>query len=161
MSLLTILKFSKIKLVDADADAKYNTVMENMKDDNAQVIHDEVKAQYKESTMSKAGRLAMELNAERSRLREEMAELQDQVDLFSPSTPTGTIDSYVKWIATIFAVVGVFLQSAGFMTEGKIAYALSSIAWVYVGQCWNDKAIMIGSAITGTAVLMNLAEMLV
>ena len=72
MSLLKTLKFSKIKLVDADADAKYNTVMENMKDDNAQVIHDEVKAQYKESTMSKAGRLAMELNAERSRLREEM-----------------------------------------------------------------------------------------
>lgn len=135
--------------------------MTEMKETQAQKIHDDVKVQYKESTMSKAGRLAMELNAERSRLREEMQELQDQVDLFSPSTPTGTIDSYVKWVATILAVTGVFLQSAGFITEGKIAYALSSIAWVYVGQCWNDKAIMIGSAITGTAVLMNLAEMLV
>ena len=135
--------------------------MTEMKETQAQKIHDDVKVQYKESTMSKAGRLAMELNAERSRLREEMEELQDQVDLFSPSTPTGTIDSYVKWVATILAVTGVFLQSAGFITEGKIAYALSSIAWVYVGQCWNDKAIMIGSAITGTAVLMNLAEMLV
>jgi len=133
--------------------------MNAMKDDSAQVIHDEVKAQYKESTMSKAGRLAMELNAERSRLREEMQELQDQVDLFSPSTPTGTIDSYIKWIATGLAVGGVFLQSAGFITEGKIAYALSSIAWVYVGHCWNDKAIMIGSAITGTSVCMNLAQL--
>jgi hypothetical protein len=129
--------------------------------DTQKQIHEEVKEQYKESTMSKAGRLAMELNAERSRLRTEMEDLQDQVDLFSPSTPTGTIDSYIKWVATTFAVIGVFLQSAGFMTEGKIAYALSSIAWVYVGQCWNDKAIMIGSAITGTAVLMNLAELLV
>ncbi len=129
--------------------------------DTQKQIHEEVKEQYKESTMSKAGRLAMELNAERSRLRTEMEDLQDQVDLFSPSTPTGTIDSYIKWVATIFAVIGVFLQSAGFMTEGKVAYALSSIAWVYVGQCWNDKAIMIGSAITGTAVLMNLAELLV
>ena len=129
--------------------------------DTQKQIHDEVKEQYKESTMSKAGRLAMELNAERSRLRTEMEDLQDQVDLFSPSTPTGTIDSYVKWVATTFAVIGVFLQSAGFITEGKVAYALSSIAWVYVGQCWNDKAIMIGSAITGTAVLMNLAELLV
>ena len=129
--------------------------------DTQKQIHEEVKEQYKESTMSKAGRLAMELNAERSRLRTEMEDLQDQVDLFSPSTPTGTIDSYIKGVATIFAVIGVFLQSAGFMTEGKVAYALSSIAWVYVGQCWNDKAIMIGSAITGTAVLMNLAELLV
>ena len=26
----------------------------------------------------------------------------------------------------------------------------------YVGHCWNDKAIMIGSAISGTAVMMNI-----
>lgn len=108
---------------------------------------------------SRAGQLARELNAERNRLKEELAEAQEQVDIFSPSTPTGGLDSYIKWLATVLAVTGVFLQSAGFMTEGKVAYALSSIAWVYVGHCWNDKAIMIGSAITGTAVLMNLAEM--
>ena len=110
-------------------------------------------------TTSKAGQLARELNAERQRLKEELAEAQEQVDIFSPSTPTGGLDSYIKWLATVLAVTGVFLQSAGFMTEGKVAYALSSIAWVYVGHVWNDKAIMIGSAITGTAVLMNLAEM--
>lgn len=128
--------------------------------DPAATLKKEVKEQYKESTMSKAGKLAMELNAERSRLRVEMEELQEQVDTFAPSTPTGGLDSYVKWIATVLAVTGVFLQSAGFMTEGKIAYAASSCAWVYVGQYWNDKAIMIGSAITGTAVLMNLAELI-
>ena len=111
-------------------------------------------------TTSKAGQLARELNAERTRLKQELEEAQEQVDIFSPSTPTGGIDSVVKWLATSLAVTGVFLQSAGFMTEGKIAYALSSIAWIYVGQCWNDKAIMIGSAITGTAVLMNLAELI-
>ena len=110
---------------------------------------------------SRAGQLARDLNAERNRLKEELAEAQEQVDIFSPSTPTGGLDSYIKWCATTLAVIGVFLQSAGFVTEGKVAYALSSIAWVYVGHCWNDKAIMIGSAITGTAVLMNLAELLV
>ena len=111
-------------------------------------------------TTSKAGQLARELNAERQRLKEELAEAQEQVDIFSPSTPTGGIDSYIKWFATILAVSGVFLQSADFMTPGKVAYALSSIGWVYVGHLWNDKAIMIGSAITGTAVLMNLAELI-
>ena len=110
---------------------------------------------------SRAGQLARDLNAERNRLKEELAEAQEQVDIFSPSTPTGGLDSYIKWCATSLAVIGVFLQSAGFVTEGKVAYALSSVAWVYVGHCWNDKAIMIGSAITGTAVLMNLAELLV
>ena len=108
---------------------------------------------------SRAGRLARELNAERHRLQQELAEAQEQVDIFSPSTPTGGLDSYIKWLATVLAVSGVFLQSAEFMTAGKVAYALSSVAWVYVGHCWNDKAIMIGSAITGTAVLMNLAKL--
>lgn len=128
--------------------------------DLAKEIKAEVQAQFDGSTMTKTGRLAMELNAERSRLRQEMEELQVQVEDLSPATPTGTVDSYVKWAATILAVVGVFLQSAGFMTEGKIAYALSSMAWMYVGHCWNDKAIMFGSAISGTAVLMNLTALL-
>ena len=109
---------------------------------------------------SKAGQLARELNAERTRLKTEMEELQEQVDIFSPSTPTGGIDSYVKWVATIFGVVGVFIMSAGFGTAGQVCYALAACCWVYVGQCWNDKAIMIGSAISGTAVLMNLVELI-
>lgn len=109
-------------------------------------------------TTSRAGQLARELNIERHRLKEELAEAQEQVDIFAPSTPTGGLDSYIKWLATTLAVTGVFLQSAEFMTAGKVTFALSSIAWVYVGHCWNDKAIMIGSAITGTAVLMNLAQ---
>ena len=111
-------------------------------------------------TTSKAGQLARELNAERNRLKQELEEAQVQVEDLTPVTPEGTIDSYIKWLATILAVTGVFLQSADFMTAGKVAYAFSSIAWIYVGHCWNDKAIMIGSAITGTAVLMNLAELI-
>ena len=122
-------------------------------------LSQQIQEQYKDSAMSKAGRLAMELNAERKRLKEEMEQLQQTVEDLSPATPTGTIDSYVKWLATILAVAGVFSQSAGFIVEGKIAYALSSIAWVYVGHCWNDKAIMIGSSITGTSVCMNLAKL--
>ena len=124
-------------------------------------LSQEVQDQYKDSTMSKGAKLAMELNAERKRLKQEMEELQLEVDDLKPATPTGTIDSYVKWVATIFAVVGVFLISAGLITEGQIAYAISACAWVYVGHCWNDKAIMIGSAITGTSVMMNLVEKLI
>jgi len=110
---------------------------------------------------SKAGQLARELNAERGRLKKELDEAQEQVDLFAPSTPTGGLDSYFKWAATVLAVIGVFLISADLTTAGQIAYSCSAIAWVYVGHCWNDKAIMIGSAITGTAVMMNLVEKLI
>ena len=108
--------------------------------------------------MSKAGRLAMELNAEKKRLKEEMEELQSQVEDMSPVTPTGTLDSYVKWAATLFGVSGVFLMSAGFGNAGQFAYLIAACSWVFVGSVWNDKAIMIGSAVSGTAVLMNIVE---
>ena len=124
-------------------------------------LSSDVQEQYKDSTMGKGAKLAMELNAERKRLKKEMEELQLEVDDLKPATPTGTVDSYVKWVATVFGVIGVFIMSAGFSTLGQVAYLLAAISWVYVGHCWNDKAIMIGSAITGTAVMMNLVEKLI
>ena len=121
----------------------------------------EVQEQYKDSTMGRGAKLAMELNAERKRLKKEMEELQLEVDDLKPATPTGTVDSYVKWVATVFGAIGVFFISAGLSTIGQICYLTAAVCWVYVGHCWNDKAIMIGSAISGTAVMMNLVEMLI
>ena len=121
----------------------------------------EIREEFEGSTMSKAGKLAMELNKERKRLKEEMEVLQTEVDDLKPATPTGTVDSYVKWVATVFGVVGVFLISAGLSTLGQCAYLLAAVSWVYVGHCWNDKAIMIGSAVSGTAVLMNIVKVII
>ena len=125
--------------------------------DNKEVRNEQIKSL---DPTSKAGQLARELNAERSRLKKEMEEIQEQVDLYAPSTPTGGIDSIVKWVATVFTVIGVFLISANLTVSGQISYAVAAASWVYVGHCWNDKAIMIGSAISGTAVLMNLVDTL-
>ena len=119
-------------------------------------IHDDVKEQFKGSQMSKAGKLAMELAQERKRLNQELEELQAEAEDLRPTTPTGTVDYYAKWSATILAIVGVFLFSADMDTYGKVSYLFASILWVFVGGVWNDRAIMIGSAITGTSVAMNL-----
>jgi hypothetical protein len=124
-------------------------------------IQEEVKEKYKDSQMSKAGKLAMELGAERKRLKKELSEMAMEVEDLTPTTPTGTVDWYVKWIAMGLAVCGVFLMSAGFTYWGQVSYIVSSIGWVFVGMAWGDRAIMIGSAITGTAVAMNFVERLV
>jgi hypothetical protein len=121
-------------------------------------MKEEIKEHFEGSTMSKAGRLAMELSAEKKRLLQEMSELQMEVEDLKPTTPTGTLDSYVKWAATVSAVAGIFLQQADFILSGQMLYAISACCWVYVGSSWNDKAIMIGSAISGTAVLLTLAK---
>jgi len=115
--------------------------------------------EYKEAHReSRAANLAMELSKERKRLKAELAELHAEVEDLTPTTPTGTPDWYVKWAATILAVAGVFLISANFTLYGQVAYILSSMCWVFVGMQWSDRAIMIGSSISGTAVAMNLVS---
>ena len=110
--------------------------------------------------VSKAGRLAMELSAEKKRLLTELKELQAENDDLKSTTPTGTVDWYVKWLATCLSVCGIFLMSAGFTNLGQVSYALSAIGWVFVGIQWSDRAIMIGSSIGATAVMMNLVTTL-
>ena len=107
---------------------------------------------------SKAGRLAMELAAEKKRLAQELEELQGEYDDIKPLTPTGTRDWYVKWGSMILGVMGVFLISAEVYLFGQLAYLISAIGWIYVGMQWGDRAIMIGSAISATAVAMFLIE---
>ena len=132
-----------------------------MEDKNITVISDkpnEANTSISGSSMTKAGRLAMELSQEKKRLKQELEELQTEYDEIKPTTPTGTRDWYVKWIAMLLAVAGIFLISASFTLYGQIAYVVSCIGWIYVGMQWGDRAIMIGSAVTGTAVAMSLIE---
>jgi len=120
------------------------------------------KEEFKEvSSQTRARNLAMELSKERKRLKQELAELQHEVEDLTPTTPTGTVDWYVKWIATFLTVAGVFLISANLLVYGQLAYLIASACWVFVGMQWSDRAIMIGSSIAGTAVAMNLVTGLV
>ena len=122
------------------------------------LVSEEVHDKFEGSTMSKAGRLAMELAQEKRRLQTELSELQAEADDLRPTTPTGTLDYYAKWVATVLAIIGVFLFSANLELYGKVSYLLASCLWIFVGSVWNDRAIMIGSAITATSVAMNLVK---
>jgi len=109
---------------------------------------------------SNAKKLAQQYAQERKRLKEELSELQTEVEDLTPTTPTGTIDWYVKWVSMFLAVAGVFLISSNMVFYGQLSYVLSSIGWIFVGATWGDRAIMVGSSISGTAVMMNLVQSL-
>ena len=134
-----------------------------MEDKSLKVISDQVvdpNSPLAGSTMTKAGRLAMELSHEKKRLKQELEELQTEYDEIKPTTPTGTRDWYVKWVSMLLAVAGIFLISASLTLYGQLAYIVSCIGWIYVGMQWGDRAIMIGSAISATAIAMNLVNAL-
>ena len=68
--------------------------------------------------MSRAGRLAMELAAEKRRLMTELEEVQAENDDLKSTTPIGTSDWYVKWVATGLSVFGIFaMQISCFIVE--------------------------------------------
>lgn len=119
-------------------------------------ITQEIHEKFEGSTMSKAGRLAMELSQEKKRLQQELSDLQADYEVFAPSTPTGTVDWYIKWVGVVMVVFGVFLQSAGFGLYGQCAYLFGAVAWTIVGIYWNDRAVMLGSVIPATATAINL-----
>ena len=127
---------------------------------NSDIVSNEVHEKFEGSQMSKAGRLAMELAQEKKRLTQELADLQQEAEDLRPTTPTGTLDYYAKWAATVLTVLGIFLFSADHSLAGQTSYLIASALWVFVGSVWNDRAIMIGSAITGTSVAMNLVSSL-
>ena len=134
-----------------------------MEDKNVTLVSDqsnETAPNLTGSSMTKAGRLAMELSHEKKRLKQELEELQTEYDEIKPTTPTGTTDWYVKWLSMLLAVAGIFLLSANLILYGQVAYIISSIGWIYVGMQWGDRAIMIGSAISCTAIAMNLVNTL-
>ena len=58
----------------------------------------------------------------------------------------------------LLAVAGVFLISASFTLYRQIAYLISTVGWIYVGMQWGDRAIMIGSAVSGTAIAINIVN---
>lgn len=109
---------------------------------------------------SRAGQLAEELAAEKKRLIDDLRKLQAENEDLKSTTPTGTVDWYVKWAATFLSVSGIFLMSAGLGLQGQIAYVISAAGWVFVGVQWSDRAIMIGSSISATAVMMDLVRTL-
>ena len=134
-----------------------------MEDKNVTLVSDqsnETAPNLTGSSMTKAGRLAMELSHEKKRLKQELEELQTEYDEIKPTTPTGTTDWYVKWLSMLLAVAGIFLISASLTLYGQIAYVISCVGWIYVGMQWGDRAIMIGSAVSCTAIAMNLVNTL-
>ena len=65
-----------------------------IKDSEHEELSETVDSGKMHNITSKAGRLAMELAAEKKRLAQELEELQGEYDDIKPLTPTGTRDWY-------------------------------------------------------------------
>ena len=104
--------------------------------------------------------MAVELATEKKRRIDELRELQAKNDELKLTTPVGTTDWYVKWVATFLSLSSIFLMSAGLVMQGQVPYVISAAGRTFVGAKWGNRAIMIGSSISANAVAMYLVRAL-
>ena len=93
---------------------------------------------------SRAGRLAMELATEKKRLMDELKEVQAENDDLKSTTPTGTVDWYVKWIASAFILASMTMRGKEHLVDWDIGLSLIGVTgWFIVGFLWNDRALIL------------------
>ena len=135
-----------------------------MEDKNVTVISNQVNdsnSQLAGSSMTKAGRLAMELSHEKKRLKQELEELQTEYDEIKPTTPTGTTDWYVKWTASFFILIGMSIRGVeGLQFYDLIMSMVGVTGWLIVGLLWKDRALILLNGIGVALLLRTLIELI-
>jgi hypothetical protein len=75
------------------------------------------------------------------------------------ATPKGTIDWYLKWIASIWMLVAISMRSTG-LPELQVYDMLLSFAgtalWAVVGFMWKDRAIIMINVVASIMLLGGL-----
>jgi len=75
------------------------------------------------------------------------------------TTPKGTIDWYLKWIASIWLLIAISLRSTG-VQELQIYDMFLSLAgtclWAVVGFMWRDRALIMINTIAAVMLLGGL-----
>ncbi len=59
-------------------------------------------------------------------------------------TPTGTIDWYIKWVASILILIALSLRASGVSVLLDIALSsVGTLMWLIVAFMWKDRALIV------------------
>ena len=63
--------------------------------------------------------------------------------VFKKITPKGTIDWYIKWVASFLLLIGMAMVSAGGYEPWNMVVSLIGVTgWLVVGMMWHDRALI-------------------
>lgn len=73
-------------------------------------------------------------------------ELENSNRIYKSATPKGTIDWYIKWLASIIILCAITIRSAGvpeLMIWDMVLSSIGAVGWFIVGFIWKDRAVMV------------------
>ena len=68
-------------------------------------------------------------------------------DMIKKLTPVGTLDWYIKWIASVIILIGMCLTSINFMPYNLFFHFVGVMGWLVVGVMWHDRALMVVNSV--------------
>ena len=77
-------------------------------------------------------------------------------DMIKKLTPVGTLDWYIKWIASVIILIGMCLTSINFMPYNLLFHFVGVMGWLVVGVMWHDRALMVVNSVAAMIFFMGI-----
>ena len=77
-------------------------------------------------------------------------------DMIKKLTPVGTLDWYIKWIASVIILIGMCLTSINFMPYNLFFHLVGVVGWLVVGVMWHDRALMVVNSVAAMIFFMGI-----
>tara|TARA_B100001094_G_scaffold73087_1_gene69347 strand:- start:61 stop:372 length:312 start_codon:yes stop_codon:yes gene_type:complete len=81
------------------------------------------------------------VNEVRKKLDDKIKEL-NSTRVFKKITPKGDLSWYIKWISSIFIIMGMALTSANIFPLNIYVHGVGVTGWLVVGMLWHDRALI-------------------
>ena len=82
----------------------------------------------------------------RKKLDDKIKEL-NSTRVFKKITPKGDLSLYIKWVSSIFIIIGMALSSANIFPLNIIIHGIGVSGWLVVGMLWHDRALIFLNAV--------------
>ena len=67
--------------------------------------------------------------------------------VYKKITPKGDLSWYIKWVSSVFIIVGMALTSANIFPVNIIVHGIGVTGWLIVGMLWHDRDLIFLNAV--------------
>jgi len=67
--------------------------------------------------------------------------------VYKKITPKGDLSWYIKWVSSVFIIMGMALTSANIFPMNIIVHGIGVTGWLVVGMLWHDRALIFLNAV--------------
>ena len=67
--------------------------------------------------------------------------------VYKKITPKGDLSWYIKWVSSVFIIMGMALTSANIFPFNIVIHGIGVTGWLIVGMLWHDRALIFLNAV--------------